>query len=111
MRISGWSSDVCSSDLRRAVDRTAGARPHDDGNLRHHARGQHIALEHFGIAGKAVDAFLDAGTAGIVQRSDERRVGEEGVSTCRSRWSPGHEQQNTPATEFAYPTNHKHVYL
>src|SRR3546814_7856484 len=25
-----------------------------------------------------------------VQRSEERRVGKEGVSTCRSRWSPYH---------------------
>src|SRR3546814_14261280 len=26
----------------------------------------------------------------VVQRSEERRVGKEGVSTCRSRWSPDH---------------------
>src|SRR3546814_13525527 len=28
--------------------------------------------------------------AGVVQRSEERRVGKECVSTCRSRWSPYH---------------------
>src|SRR3546814_18529951 len=27
-------------------------------------------------------------------RSEERRVGKECVSTCRSRWSPYHSQQN-----------------
>src|SRR3546814_13512931 len=26
-------------------------------------------------------------------RSEERRVGKEGVSTCRSRWSPNHEKK------------------
>src|SRR3546814_11127374 len=28
-------------------------------------------------------------------RSEERRVGNEGVSTCRSRWLPYHEKKNT----------------
>src|SRR3546814_12704982 len=33
----------------------------------------------------------------VVQRSEERRVGTECVSTCRSRWSPYHSQkQSTP---------------
>src|SRR3546814_10816771 len=29
------------------------------------------------------------------RRSEERRVGKEGVRTCRSRWSPNHSQKNT----------------
>src|SRR3546814_17014690 len=40
----------------------------------------------------AFSALLAAGLAGIEEklemRSEERRVGKEGVSTCRSRWSP-----------------------
>src|SRR3546814_16037197 len=28
--------------------------------------------------------------AGVIDRSEERRVGKECVSTCRSRWSPSH---------------------
>src|SRR3546814_12094336 len=32
--------------------------------------------------------------ADSVHRSEERRVGKEGVSTCRSRWSPDHEKKN-----------------
>src|SRR3546814_4606489 len=63
MRISDWSSDVCSSDLGNAT-------PQDDtssGNKGH---------------------TTDDGTT--LQRSEERRVGKECVSTCRSRWSPYH---------------------
>src|SRR3546814_6062005 len=78
MRISDWSSDVCSSDLREIADdkeisewldlvvglsKTTGA--HDDNGL--------------------VGIFLSQCT-----RSEERRVGKECVSTCRSRWSPYH---------------------
>src|SRR3546814_14271798 len=32
-------------------------------------------------------------TAGVLPRSEERRVGKEGVSTCRSRWSPYHKKK------------------
>src|SRR3546814_6896661 len=32
----------------------------------------------------------DFGPDGLRQRSEERRVGKECVSTCRSRWSPYH---------------------
>src|SRR3546814_6786501 len=73
MRISDWSSDVCSSDLvaRRAILRR---------QAEHLAtRGDQRAL----AAGRDADA-LDVG------RSEERRVGKECVSTCRSRWSPYH---------------------
>src|SRR3546814_11225666 len=35
------------------------------------------------------------------QRSEERRVGKECVSTCRSRWSPYHSQKNTLSTNVA----------
>src|SRR3546814_13674254 len=31
--------------------------------------------------------------------SEERRVGKECVSTCRSRWSPSHQQNNTDTLE------------
>src|SRR3546814_4238896 len=69
MRISDWSSDVCSSDLPRAAPRQAQAegprRDVDRGPERLHRR---------------------AGSG----RSEERRVGKECVSTCRSRWSPYH---------------------
>src|SRR3546814_1388443 len=87
MRISDWSSDVCSSDLLEAL-----GRPGDRGAGIEQRRqfGQH--------AGERVTGYHDqhdAGTAHragqvavVGQRSEERRVGKECVSTCRSRWSP-----------------------
>ena len=58
---------------RRAVDRPARARPHDQADLRHHAAGEHVALEHLGIAAQAGDAFLDARAAAVVE-ADHRRT-------------------------------------
>src|SRR3546814_4975004 len=89
MRISDWSSDVCSSDLEHA--RVAGLlqaklghigaadvdRRSDDTDQRHDRRGG----QHEGIAPLI---------AKQLSRSEERRVGKECVSTCRSRWSPYH---------------------
>src|SRR6185312_2318208 len=49
------------------------ARPHHQRDLRHHARGQHIALEHFGIGGERGNALLDACAARIVE-ADHRRA-------------------------------------
>jgi hypothetical protein len=48
---------------RRRIDRAARARAHDDADLRHDAGGEHVALEHLGIAGEAGDALLDARAA------------------------------------------------
>src|SRR3546814_17767284 len=35
-------------------------------------------------------------------RSEERRVGQECVSTCRSRWSPQHETKKKPQISDSY---------
>src|SRR3546814_2764572 len=82
MRISDWSSDVCSSDLHAFVDRAADRHHLAD---RFHGRGQKRlrALELF--KRKTRNLGDD-----IIDRSEERRVGKECVSTCRSRWSPYH---------------------
>src|SRR3546814_3847690 len=77
MRISDWSSDVCSSDLEVDVGHAAVAAHH-----------QHIGEIALGAAEHMLIA-IDAVVAGIA-RSEERRVGKECVSTCRSRWSPSH---------------------
>src|SRR3546814_14294819 len=110
MRISDWSSDVCSSDL--AAGRTTDFL-HDpvDLVLVHHleqqALGAVVVAGHRSGGGDAVgelDQHLldqlggDGAEIGhclrqladLVVRSEERRVGKEGVSTCRSRWSPYH---------------------
>src|SRR3546814_8682556 len=67
MRISDWSSDVCSSDLDIAR-RMPQVTHRGDEDMR-------MVLAH---------------AAGAGERSEERRVGKECVSTCRSRWSPYH---------------------
>src|SRR3546814_4661239 len=94
MRISDWSSDVCSSDLRLQPDAVKG-----DGRIE--------TLQGGGLA-RAVEPLQQGGDVGVrgdrlgehdvaapalaLQarrhvRSEERRVGKECVSTCRSRWS------------------------
>src|SRR3546814_21186257 len=133
MRISDWSSDVCSSDL--IVRACAVARPEGDANAR--ADRQLVAVDLVSIR-KPVDQpfakldhrlvvvrlahddgeFVAAKTADAVavvgrlldpvgdfakklvadlmaqrvvdRRSEERRVGKEWVSPCRSRWAPVH---------------------
>src|SRR3546814_22731 len=49
---------------------------------------------HFGDYGgtplKVIWVLLDLLTIIVLVRSEERRVGKECVSTCRSRWSPYH---------------------
>src|SRR3546814_5486246 len=81
MRISDWSSDVCSSDLiGRAGNMGVGRIAQ--------RRAGHFALGRFG---NQVYAAADtAATRRRAVRSEERRVGKECVSTCRSRWSPYH---------------------
>ena len=57
---------------RRRIDVAAGAGAHDDGDLRDHARGDHVAAEHIGIARERGDAFLDARAAGVIEADDRR---------------------------------------
>src|SRR3546814_3885308 len=80
MRISDWSSDVCSSDLAFR-DRESGSC---DASLRVHAV-RKMAIPDW----RWPDCSATA-RASSHRRSEERRVGKECVSTCRSRWSPYH---------------------
>src|SRR3546814_17729313 len=115
MRISDWSSDVCSSDLLHAEHRVG--QQLDNGTLEF----QQIFLGHLSFlsnppsrfiaparfvslaipvpgfplrfpafAGRARGSYRKAlaRTNTPANRSEERRVGKECVSTCRSRWSP-----------------------
>src|SRR3546814_15003656 len=97
MRISDWSSDVCSSDLQKinAVlaeqDLAASSRmrpgstPHS-GNI---TGAQYLITG--SVAAYTEDTTNTGGGLNIAGfRSEERRVGKECVSTCRSRWSPYH---------------------
>src|SRR3546814_11682302 len=102
MRISDWSSDVCSSDLLDAevadlVARLDEGAPDimraDDPQFERNVRFLRVADrrrnarigngDHQIGVDRAFDRELRA-------RSEERRVGKECVSTCRSRWSPYH---------------------
>src|SRR3546814_2510223 len=83
MRISDWSSDVCSSDLQLVeLGRQAfhPQNPPDQGGALLLSQGLQSEVGRVG-------ALESVGVAG---RSEERRVGKECVSTCRSRWSPYH---------------------
>src|SRR3546814_12135429 len=96
MRISDWSSDVCSSDLRivGAADRR-GRRRRQLGSRalgvspspRPSAARAGVPFSARPYRSNGMPAF-----AGMT-RSEERRVGKECVSQCRSRWSPYHSTQ------------------
>src|SRR3546814_7273044 len=78
MRISDWSSDVCSSDLSGRIFRRRVA-----GHLWLQREPDRQRQHRPGAEQPARDRLRHA-----CRRSEERRVGKEGVSTCRSRWSP-----------------------
>ncbi len=61
------------------VHRATGARTHDGGDLRHHARCQRVAQEDVGVAGERHHAFLDARAAGIIQADDGSADAHGGV--------------------------------
>src|SRR3546814_7630477 len=84
MRISDWSSDVCSSDLQLAA--LAQLLRRDDHVHRHQLPAQIGDIEIAGVGGGGQDRIQEL----LQRRSEERRVGKECVSTCRSRWSPYH---------------------
>src|SRR3546814_1414533 len=75
MRISDWSSDVCSSDLTPASQAFVADFQKKHGKPpENHAWIEYIALK---LLARAMEE---------TKRSEERRVGKECVSTCRSRW-------------------------
>src|SRR3546814_15306828 len=100
MRISDWSSDVCSSDLDR-IDITLLILP-DPFGIGGAGRVQRGILRHLtgnaliGRRAGEVETSLDVGRNPVSDieiaaygiRSEERSVGKECVSTCSYRWSP-----------------------
>src|SRR3546814_20613459 len=89
MRISDWSSDVCSSDLTTA---TASDEVSAEIDAKLHkglvAREPTPAEDKDVLADKQETAEKYS-----LERSEERRVGKEGVSTCRSRGSVYHQKK------------------
>src|SRR3546814_17509241 len=93
MRISDWSSDVCSSDLDQAVERGMGGGPDRQGPRHQRAAvvgQQKPAAAAVGGIGEDVDQAAALQRLQRCGRSEERSVGKERVRTCRSRWSPTH---------------------
>src|SRR3546814_12813100 len=124
MRISDWSSDVCSSDLRfdlegrkESVEAARIARllandPHrsilvgdlgrqvsckvveciDIDRIAQRRQRQHVAMDQRAVRNIGANVFGTDSIFGaphlLKARSEERRVGKECVSTCRSGWSP-----------------------
>src|SRR3546814_17908244 len=95
MRISDWSSDVCSSDLvtgevadvavdeaSSGVSTSRGSADLDDlfNSFRKQASGHLVPL--FDSRAQGLPRLL------MVESSEEHRVGKGGVSRGRSRWSP-----------------------
>src|SRR3546814_18394150 len=110
MRISDWSSDVCSSDLH--------AGSGDEGKL-------YTLIFRRAMASQMASAQLERTTVtlreatgrhelrangqvvkfpGFLARSEERRVGKECVSTCRSRVSPYHSKKKRSKRTKNEPT-------
>src|SRR3546814_15262191 len=99
MRISDWSSDVCSSDLYRSTVELRGKtldliqRRYAEGDISEldvaRAKSELASAQSESLGVARLRAVAEHGLA-ILLRSEERRVGKECVSTCRSRWSPFH---------------------
>src|SRR3546814_16484512 len=95
MRISDWSSDVCSSDLW--LDGAAAGALRSlfvDGVERADVWRLPRRTRYLGT-------LLNHGGWGREWRSEERRVGKECVSTCSSRWSPYHSNKKHNEIELS----------
>src|SRR3546814_12691057 len=109
MRISDWSSDVCSSDLirrengKRRVVVQMNLEDRDAGSFVEEARAKIAQIElpaGYYLEWGGQFESLQAATARLsivvplafvaIFRSEERRVGKDCVISCRSRWSPYH---------------------
>src|SRR3546814_12113012 len=98
MRISDWSSDVCSSDLRAKPQSSEQYNESQGDAQQYDAFSQQnisragclyqlvLHLPSCSLAIAAASAL--ASKQRRIDRSEERRVGKECVSTCRSRWLP-----------------------
>src|SRR3546814_17760325 len=109
MRISDWSSDVCSSDLLvfahgpvllglvslREIEEPPREREEDEAGGDDDAKDEqdfhdpYLGLPERIASGKPVGGEIGG------KRSEESRVGKECVSTCRCRWAPFHSKKKT----------------
>src|SRR3546814_12845845 len=105
MRISDWSSDVCSSDLLdihfgntivpeitidQCRDYADKRRAGKIGWVDEDGKRRGYRTEDDGTIRRELGGLLVPAISHDVKRSAELRVGKECVSTCRSRWTPSH---------------------
>src|SRR3546814_10562070 len=95
MRISDWSSDVCSSDLaprscvlRQAQDEVESSWHKESDLVLSLSKGEARTTSVQRSRQLLLQQLIEQLRVGL--RSEERRVGKECVSPCRSRWSPYH---------------------
>src|SRR3546814_20530048 len=96
MRISDWSSDVCSSDLHLTSEEVSSWKAGDrlllSGGMLTGRDAAHKRIQDMLAKGEKLPVDFRGRAIYYVgpvdPRSEERRVGKECVSTCRSRWSP-----------------------
>src|SRR3546814_14568365 len=110
MRISDWSSDVCSSDLgqvflglvrcQRRLRRDPPRQTQRVGGDAAIVVGRQVTRcnRRCFVCIRRRDVDLPARPRSQLARSEEPRAGKECVSTCRSRWSPYHKEQYTYTT-------------
>src|SRR3546814_4785418 len=109
MRISDWSSDVCSSDLPQQVHQALAFVDHHGVRTERYPYNPNGSLGGLTAVTTADGRFTammphpERVTRNVMMswapdrwgsRSEERRVGKECVSTCSSRWSPYHYNKN-----------------
>src|SRR3546814_12569339 len=114
MRISDWSSDVCSAVLSACGPRqgaqvvSVDRKQIIDADERR-IIGAHLLRDHL-AAEPLLESVEARGFTPLHLSSEERRVGKECVRTCRSRWSPYHSKQNhnhtTHRASYYPPHNH-----
>src|SRR3546814_16552420 len=119
MRISDWSSDVCSSDLGiRLVPAIAAIeapiavipaviQPPANARVAVAATFPGVVMRTLVVEGDTVRQGQPLAVISSRDRSEERRVGKECVSTCRSRWSPYHYKKKTNIHKI---NQHIHIY-
>src|SRR3546814_15244069 len=109
MRISDWSSDVCSSDLKRGcfdAEETGLLRKAIE--LDEGIRANVVALGDSKGGSTELALWNHPGDdlfGSVARRSEERRVGTECVSTWRSRWSAYHSQKQKRSTNKNHRNN------
>src|SRR3546814_12424636 len=106
MRISDCSSDVCSSDLLSGQRQTPLLNTSSGSRSRPPRRALNLAgrisVRSCMRSAIRITKRFAAHSKSSPARSEERRVGKEGVSTCRTAWSQYHEKKK----KYTYGSTH-----